>query len=378
MENNIIERIENEIDKLNNMSFNILFYVPDAKNNSNGYISYIYQMAQALIKLGYNVKMIYNLDNEYSADEIEELERKNEYIDENRIFEGVKDSLGDGYSSIEHINISKSELNVSPSDFLIIPEVFSQVMNQTKKLACKRIVLAQNFDYLTDFIPLGVSWANFGITDVIASTEKQSELVKSVFPFVKTNIINPYIPSFFYNEEPKKLVINLLCKNQKDINKIIKPFYWKYPMFKWVSFRDLRGFPRETFADILREGAITIWVDEDTQFGYSALEAMKSGSIVIGKIPKLVPEWMEKDGKLLDNALWFDDITTVHKLIAEVVYGWMRDEISDSLINEMKNTSEKYQYDKYYKNVEDTFKRYVDERKKDFEEVLIIAKNETK
>ena len=149
-------------------------------------------------------------------------------------------------------------------------------------------------------------------------------------------------------------------------------------MFKWVSFRDLRGFPRETFADILREGAITIWVDEDTQFGYSALEAMKSGSIVIGKIPKLVPEWMEKDGKLLDNALWFDDITTVHKLIAEVVYGWMRDEISDSLINEMKNTSEKYQYDKYYKNVEDTFKRYVDERKKDFEEVLIIAKNETK
>ena len=108
MENNIIERIENEIDKLNNMEFNILFYVPDAKNNSNGYISYIYQMAQALIKLGYNVKMIYNLDNEYSADEIEELERKNEYIDENRIFEGVKDSLGDGYSNIEHINISKS------------------------------------------------------------------------------------------------------------------------------------------------------------------------------------------------------------------------------------------------------------------------------
>jgi hypothetical protein len=37
-------------------------------------------------------------------------------------------------------------------------------------------------------------------------------------------------------------------------------------MYKWVSFRDVRGFPKEKYAELLREGAITIWVDENTSF----------------------------------------------------------------------------------------------------------------
>ena len=48
------------------------------------------------------------------------------------------------------------------------------------------------------------------------------------------------------------MIINIISKEQSDINKIIKPFYWKYPMYKWVSFRDLRGFPKEIYSQYLK------------------------------------------------------------------------------------------------------------------------------
>lgn len=374
----IVQRIENEIGKLKDKSFKVLFYVPDAKNNATGYVSYIYQMALTLQQLGYNVKMLYQLDNEYTVEELKKLDLDNQPIDENRVFVGVTESLGEKYAALQHANIQNEELEVSPSDFLIIPEVYSSVMNQTKKLSCKRIVLTQNYNYLTDFIQVGVSWANFGITDTITSCLNQAELVNSVFPYVKTKVLTPYIPSYFYEgNEPKKLVVNIITKSQKDANKIIKPFYWKYPIYKWVSFRDLRSYPREMFADYLREGAITIWVDSDTQFGYAPLEAIKSGNIVIGKIPELIPEWMLSEDKtqLLDNGIWFNDINSVHKIIADVVRTWMNDDIPTEITDAMKETAKKYSFDEYKTNLDNLINSYIDERVKEFEEVITVAKS---
>lgn len=374
----IVQRIETEIGKLKDKSFKVLFYVPDAKNNATGYISYIYQMALTLQQLGYNVKMLYQLDNEYTAEELKKLDLENQPIDDNRVFVGVTESLGEKYATLEHANIQNEELEVSPSDFLIIPEVYSSVMNQTKNLSCKRIVLTQNYNYLTDFIQVGVSWANFGITDTITSCLNQAELVNSVFPYVKTKVLTPYIPSYFYEgNEPKKLIVNIITKSQKDANKIIKPFYWKYPMYKWVSFRDLRSYPREMFADYLREGAITIWVDSDTQFGYAPLEAIKSGNIVIGKIPELIPEWMLSEDKtqLLDNGIWFNDINSVHKIIADVIRTWINDDIPSEITDAMKETAKKYSFDEYKVNLDNLINSYINERVKEFEEVIIVAKS---
>lgn len=374
----IVQRIETEIGKLKDKSFKVLFYVPDAKNNATGYISYIYQMALTLQQLGYNVKMLYQLDNEYTAEELKKLNLENQPIDDNRVFVGVTESLGEKYVALEHANIQNEELEVSPSDFLIIPEVYSSVMNQTKKLSCKRIVLTQNYNYLTDFIQVGVSWANFGITDTITSCLNQAELVNSVFPYVKTKVLTPYIPSYFYEgNESKKLIVNIITKSQKDANKIIKPFYWKYPMYKWVSFRDLRSYPREMFADYLREGAITIWVDSDTQFGYAPLEAIKSGNIVIGKIPELIPEWMLSEDKtqLLDNGIWFNDINSVHKIIADVIRTWINDDIPSEITDAMKETAKKYSFDEYKVNLDNLINSYINERVKEFEEVIIVAKS---
>ena len=126
-------------------------------------------------------------------------------------------------------------------------------------------------------MPVPAQWGDLGIMEAITNTDVSASLIKEVFPYVKTTTIDPYIDDMYgTTDEPKKLIINIIAKDQSDINKIIKPFYWKYPMYKWVSFRDLRGFPKEMYAQLLRESALTIWIDEEIKLKDEALISLKN------------------------------------------------------------------------------------------------------
>ena len=59
-------------------------------------------------------------------------------------FIGVGDWLGEEYANLPHANVEKENVSISASDFLFIPEIFANVMMQTKKLPCKRVILVQN------------------------------------------------------------------------------------------------------------------------------------------------------------------------------------------------------------------------------------------
>lgn len=308
-DNKALTRINEEINKINNKEFNIYFFVIDSKGNPSGSLSYIYKLALILSENGYNVGMLYQDDE----------------------FIGVKDWLGEEYANIPHYNVNNGDVNISVSDILFIPEIFASVMNQTKKLPCKRIAILQNFNFLTEFIPLSIQWGDYGIVDCITQTKQQSDLIKSYFPYVKTSVIPPYIDDsiFYETDDLKDLYINIVSQNdQSYINRIVKPFYWKYPAYRWVSFKDLRGLSQENFANELRKGCITIWVDTDTNFGYTPIEAMKCGSIVIAKIPNDIPEWAkDENGNLLENIVWFDNVQDLHSIIANLVIAWTYDNV---------------------------------------------------
>ena len=118
-----LERIDEAISKLEINDFCFYFFVVDCKNVPNGSIQYIYQLAKTLNDKNYKVKMLYQLENEYDNEELEELKRKEKPIDDRRVFTGVGDWLGEEYMQLEHLNISKKEWTVSPSDFLFIPDI---------------------------------------------------------------------------------------------------------------------------------------------------------------------------------------------------------------------------------------------------------------
>ncbi len=373
-----LERIDEAISKLEINDFCFYFFVVDCKNVPNGSIQYIYQLAKTLNDKNYKVKMLYQLENEYDNEELEELKRKEKPIDERRVFTGVGEWLGEEYMQLEHLNISKQEWTVSPSDFLFIPEVFSSLMKQTYqyKAPCKRIVLLHNYDYITEFIPFSDEWGTYGIHDVIANTKAQGDLISSVFPYVNVKILNPYISNIFRKPiKPKKLIVNIISKKTEDVNKIMKQFYWKYPMYKFISFRDLRGYPKETFAEFLQESAITVWIDNETPFGYSAIEAIKTGNIVIGKVPEHMPEWMGDENGLFNNGVWTYDLNTIPDILSRVLGSWMQDRIPETLCENMDNVDNLYTFEGYQNNVNEIINGYINDRINELKEIKTVINN---
>jgi hypothetical protein len=225
-------------------------------------------------------------------------------------------------------------------------------------------------------MPYAAQWGDFGIMEGITNSDYQAAELNEAFPYVKLKKVTPYISKIFGNTiTPKKMVINVIAKDQSDIKRIVKPFYWKYPYFKWVSFKELRNLSKEDFATALREGAITIVVDESASFSYSALEAIKSGSITMVKVPDTTLDWA--DGDELPNCfVWFNDYDTLHKQLASVVRSWITDKIPAVLDEEGKKVLSKFSFDKTKKE----FLEYVDsvlgKRKAEMEELLTQVKKQ--
>ena len=350
----VIENINKEIAKIDKKENRIYFFVIDSKGVPSGSLEYIYNLALIAKEDGYDVSMLHTEEE----------------------FVGVGAWLGEEYTNLPHYNVNKGEVGTSPSDVLFIPEIYSQVMNQTKNLPCKRVVILQNYDYVVEQMPYAAQWGDFGIMEGITNSNYQAAELTEAFPYVKLTKVNPYISKIFGNTiTPKKMVINVIAKDQSDIKRIVKPFYWKYPYFKWVSFKELRNLSKEDFATALREGAITIVVDESSSVMYSALEAMKSGSITMVKVPNTSLDWA--DGEELPNCcVWFNDYDTLHKQLASVVRSWITDKIPGVLEEESKKVLSKFSYEETEKEFISYLHGVLDKRKAEMEELIRQVKKQ--
>lgn len=352
----MLKIVKESISKLESKEFNVFFFVLDTKGNPSGALEYIYQTALVLKDNGYNVAMLH---------------QEKEFI-------GVGGWLGEEYASLPHYNIEKENVEITPSDFLFIPEIFANVMLQTKKLPCKRVIIIQNYDNICEFMPPTQTPFRLGITDAIVTTNEQVKKVKDFFPELKCHVVSPSIKSMFRNNDaPRKLVVNVLCKDQSKFNQIVKPFYWKNPIYQWVSFRDLRGLPQETFCDALRESAITIWMDDDTKFGYTLLESLRCGNIVLAKSPTHPSDWMfDSEGELTNSVLWFEDIEDIPSILASVVRSWTLDMVPGDVYENQSKFNELYSEEQQNNEIMDAYVyELFNKRLKDFKEVLVDVEN---
>ena len=119
----------------------------------------------------------------------------------------------------------------------------------------------------------------------------------------------------------------------------------------------MRGLPEKEFAERLKDGSVTIWMDETTPFGYSGVEAIRCGNIVIGKIPNIIPDWMTDN-----NGVWFNDINTVPDILAKVIGTLLSDEIPEEMQNAMDETSKLYSYEEFSKNIDNFMEGAINER----------------
>jgi hypothetical protein len=355
-----IERIEEIIGKLNSKDFTLYFFTLDTKGNPVAGVANIYEHVKVLNELGYNAKIMHE---------------KNDYqlkTNENGL--GIDDWMGEEYAELPHVSIENQDLNVKPEDFIFIPEVFSNIMDQVKAFPCKKVVFAQSPQYMFELLPIGKRWnRDFGFNDVITTSEKQANYITTHFPATQTHVIPVAIPEYFKkSEKPQKPIVAILSRDQSDTTKIAKSFYLQYPLYKWLTFKDMRGMPRATFAKELSECCLAVWVDDKSGFGTFPLESMECGVPVIGKMPDMIPEWMiskneEGQEMIKNNGVWTNTLTNIPELIATYIKLFLEDNVPTEMIENMETTTGVYTSENQRKGIEEVYGTLVENRKKEID-----------
>ena len=349
-----LEKIKESIEKIKNKDFGIYFFTIDTKGNPTAGVATIYEHVKKLRELGYNANILHD-KNDYKIREDEE-------------GMGIAEWLGEEYANLPHVSIESQKLQVGPSDFVVIPEAFASIIKQTVNFPCKRIVFLQSYEYIFEMLEIGEGWEQFGITDVITTNKSLSEYAQSVFRGLRTDIIPVGIPEYFKNStEPKIPTIAMSARDKRELLKIVKIFYQKYPHYRFVTFRDMSGLPREMFAKELAKSFVSVWIDELSSFGTFPLESMRTKTPVIGKIPRMVPEWMGSvDDKgnlnLNDNGIWTPNLNSIPDIIATMVGLYLEDAIPENILNGMTEWENKYSTEEADKILSEVYKNIFDRR----------------
>ena len=340
-----IEKLEKSINNMKEKRSRIYFIVQDTKGNAKASVRYIYEMAMALKKNGYNSIILHE---------------KPEY-------HGISDWLDEEYMTLEHRAIDGTSLEVSPDDLIIIPEIYGFIMDQITKLPCGKVVLSQAFDHVFETLQPGQTWSQLGFYKCITTSNKQKELIESVMRSVSVDVVEPAISDVFVkNEFPPKTIINIHTRDHRDTTNLIKTFYAKFPQYRWITFRDLRGLSEVEFAEAMKDSFISVWIDQTSSFGTFPLESMKMGIPVLGLVPDNVPSWMNEDNGLLVN-----NKTIIVDVLSDFIQNWLEDNLNPELFFNMDKTMEMISTpEKFESDTVELFSKMFDVRITSFEDQL--------
>lgn len=341
-----ITKLENSINNMKEKLSRIYFIVQDTKGNAKASVRYIYQMALTLKRNGYNSIILHE---------------KPEYF-------GVDSWLGEEYmTELEHRAIEGTSLEISPDDLIIIPEIYGFIMDQITKLPCGKIVLCQAFDHIFETLQPGQTWSQLGFYKCITTSNKQKELIESVMRNVHVDVISPYISDTFQkNIFPPKTIVNIHTRDHRDTTNLIKTFYAKFPQYRWITFRDLRGLSEEEFSEAMKDSFISVWIDQTSSFGTFPLESMKMGIPVLGLVPDHVPSWMNED-----NGLWVNNKTIIVDVLSDFIQNWLEDNLNPELFANMDSTIESIgNFEKFQSDTIELFDGIFENRITSFEDQL--------
>ena len=305
-------KLEESLLRLENNENCVYFLTYDSKSNPRASIKHIYDMALHLKQNGKNSKIL--------------VEDKN--------YQGVSSWLGEKYQDLEVLSIKDDKVELKVDDILVVPEYYSNVLQQLSNVKCMKVMLIQQKNYIFENLPIGSRWSDYGFDRAITTTEASKKYILSVFPEALVHIIPPIIEdNFEVSTKLKKPYVAISCRDRNIHRRLISEFYLKYPQLRWITFRDMVQMTYDEFSKNLSECMVSLWVDNESTFGTFPLESMKCGVPVVGKIPDTEPDWLS------ENGMWTYDIDKLVDILGTFVLAWIEGiDLNDEVKQKMKDT----------------------------------------
>jgi hypothetical protein len=240
-------------------------------------------------------------------------------------------------------------------------------MDQISNLPCGKVVLCQAYDHIFETLNPGDTWTKLGFYKCITTSDRQKEIIESMMRGLSVDVVSPFISEVFEKQKfPPKTIISVHSRDQRETVNMIKAFYAKFPQYRWITFRDMRGLSELEFANAMKESFCSVWLDSTSAFGTYPLESFKMGIPVIGLVPNLQPEWMNEN-----NGIWINNQNMIVDVVADFIQNWLEDNISPVVFEEMEKTiSEISNEYKFESDVVTLFNNMINTRLTSFEEQL--------
>jgi glycosyltransferase involved in cell wall biosynthesis len=345
-----IEKLESALGRINDAESVVYFLTYDTKTNARASVKYIYDLALTLNKNG----------------------RKSKILVEDKNYVGVSSWLNEEYSELEVVSIKEDKIELKIDDTLVVPEYYANTMQQLATIRCIKVLLVQQKEYLFETLPIGSRYSEYGFDKVITTTEKAKQYILEYFPESLVYVIPPIIGDNFKPIElPLKPYVAISCRDRAVHRKLISEFYLKFPQLRWITFRDMVQMSYDEFASNLKECMVSLWVDDESTFGTFPLESMKCNVPVIGKIPDTEPDWLS------ENGMWTYDGNKLVELLGTYILAWIDGvELSQEVLDKMKNTLEPYDTLKTKDSILSIFTSIVNKRVESIESALTKLKQE--
>lgn len=341
-----INKLKENINNIKNKKNKFLFFIPEITEPAAS-IYEIFFHAHIMKKEGYDVKILVDGDN-----------KEKPYWIEDEILD------------VDIELASEVKLKVGVDDVVVIPEILTNVFEQTKNIPSIRVGLLQSVDYMLNALLPGGTWKQFGVNNIITTSKRVKNLVSSVMG----NNYNYYtydigIPSYFKNKVVNKIpTIPIVYRNQNDITKVVKMFYLKYPQYSWISFDGMvyendttKQLSRKDFAEKLDKSFAAIWIDKISSFGTFPLECMKCKTIPIGIIPDIFPEYLDVEDKTF--GYWSNNIYEIPDMIANAINNYLEDtKLMDKIIKEFDYFDNKYTQENSEKQIVEIYSDLLNKR----------------
>lgn len=376
-ENQLINEV---IEKISSKKYKVYFYCPPLNIPSGG-IFVLLNYAKILSEAGYDVRVIYEPREDRKASyEASQKVRKVISIYEkfNPIWAGDFVSslnimpLGNGEIKFVDKTTTEAEiLNLGPEDFIFIPEGFPNVMEQTAQIPCKKIVLCQSWYYILSGLRVGQNWQKYNIQDVISVSEGITEYLNAIMPGLKIKELKQSIDRDLFKPvsmvDKKPIIAYQPGRSQDAALKtanVIKTFYSFFPHYRWVRFVELQNLSKKEYAERIGESAFVLYTDEIAGFGTLPLEAMASGTHVIGWTPLGSKEYINEN-----NGYWCTngDIFRLAEMIGLALDAYFSGSIDDlNMQNVYDNLLQNYTKENEKETILNLQKEYENERITEF------------
>lgn len=173
-------------------------------------------------------------------------------------------------------------MRFKPGDVVVIPESEPAAMRQLPG-ELRKVVLALDWSYIFENLPRDQRWVDFGICHVLTCSGVIQDFIEWSMHLPVTRIEVPVDRNrFSYDPRQKKRrVVYMAHRNDQGewIEKIFRQLPRPVPQWKW---RGVRGLGMDQYAAVMRQAQIFVATGLREGVPGPILEAMASGTVVVG------------------------------------------------------------------------------------------------